>query len=116
MLLIFNERSLTAVLFKINNKSFNFCKHETENRNSNNYLLIRSLFTKITLNENLKKLYSCSLTRIEIIFIIYFIMSDNRLIINLSSRLIIIFNFVNDKRDDFKFKKSLSLKLELKSL
>ena len=115
MSLTFNEQLLTVVLFKINNKSFDLCKYEAENRNLNNYLLIRSFFTKITLNENFKRLCSCSLTRIKIIFTIYFIMNDNRLIINLLSYLIIIFNFFRDKRDDFEFEKNSSLKLELKS-
>ena len=40
MLLIFNERSLTIVLFKINNKSFDFYEHEVEDRDLNDCLLI----------------------------------------------------------------------------
>ena len=115
MLLILDERSLTAVLFEMNNKLFDFCEHKAENRDLNNYLLIWSLFTKITLNENYKKLYSCSLTRIKIIFIIYFIINDDRSIINLSSRLIVVFNLFRDERDDFEFKKSSSLKFKSKS-
>ena len=115
MLLIFYKRSLTAVLFEINNKSFDFCEYEVKNRNLNNCLLIRSLFTKITLNKNYKKLCSCSSTRIKIIFTMCFIMSDNRLIISLSLRLIIIFNFFHDERNNFKFKKNLSLKFKSKS-
>ena len=43
---MFNERSLTAVLFKMNNKSFNHCEHEVENRELNDCLLIRSLLQK----------------------------------------------------------------------
>ena len=45
----------------------------------------------------------------------YFIMSDDRLIINLWSRLIVILNFFRNERDDFEFKKNSSLKLESKS-
>ena len=40
MSLILNERSLTVVLFKMNNKSLDFCEYETENRDLNDYLLI----------------------------------------------------------------------------
>ena len=40
MSLILDERSLTVVLFKINNKSFDLCEHEAENCDLNNYLLI----------------------------------------------------------------------------
>ena len=40
MSLIFNERLLTVVLFKIHNKSFDFYKHETENRDLNDCLLV----------------------------------------------------------------------------
>ena len=115
MSLIFNERSLVTVLFEMNNKSLDFCKHEEENRDLNNYLLIRSLFTKITLNENCEKLCSYSLTRIKIIFTMCFIMNDDRLIINLLSHLIVAFNFFRDERDDFEFEKNLSLKFESKS-
>ena len=115
MLLIFYKRSLTTVLFKMINESFSFCKDETKNRNLNNYLLIRSLFTKVTLNENCERLCSCFSTRIKNFFIIYFIMSDDRLIISLSLRLIIVFNFFRDERDDFEFKKSSLLKFESKS-
>ena len=99
----------------MNNKLFDFCEHEAENRNLNDCLLIRSLFTKITLNKNCEKLCSCFSTRIKTIFIMCFIMNDGRSIINLSSRLIIVFNFFRDERDDFEFKKNLSLKLESKS-
>ena len=42
-------------------------------------------------------------------------MSDNRLIINLLSRLIIVFNSFYNKRDNFEFKKNLSLELKSKS-
>ena len=42
-------------------------------------------------------------------------MNDNRSIINLLSRLIVIFNFFYDERDDFEFEKNSSLKFELKS-
>ena len=45
----------------------------------------------------------------------YFIMSDNRLIINLSSYLIVAFDFFRNERDDFEFKKNLLLELESKS-
>ena len=106
MSLIFNERSLTVVLYEMNNKSFDFYEHEAENRDLNDYLLIQSLFTKIMLTKNYKRLCSRSLTRIKIIFIIYFIMNDNRLIISLSLRLIVAFNFFRDKCDDFEFKKT----------
>ena len=41
-------------------------------------------------------------------------MNDDRLIISLSLRLIIVFNFFHDKRDDFEFKKSSSLEFESK--
>ena len=44
-----------------------------------------------------------------------FVISDNRLRINLSSRLIITFNFFRDERDDFEFKKNSSLEFESKS-
>ena len=104
MLLTLDERSLTIVLFKINNESLNFCEHEAENRDLNDYLLIRLLFTKTILNENCEKLRSCSSTRIKIIFTMYFIMSDDRSIINLSSRLIIAFDLFCDEPDDFEFK------------
>ena len=97
MLLIFNKRSLTAVLFKMNNKSFNFCKYKTEKRDLNNYLLIRSSFTKIKLNNNYKKLCSCFSIRIKITFTMYFIISNDRSIINLLSRLIIAFYFFCDE-------------------
>ena len=106
MLLIFDERSLTVVLFKMNNKSFNICKHETEDRDLNDYLLIRSFFTKIMLNENCERLCSYSSIYIKTIFIICFIMNDNKLIILLSSRLIIVFDFFRDRCDDFEFKKN----------
>ena len=42
-------------------------------------------------------------------------MSDDRLIINLSSRLIVAFDFFRDERDGFEFEKSSSLELESKS-
>ena len=113
--MILDERSLTTVLFEINDKSLDFCEHKAENRDSNNCLLIRSLSTKITLNENCKKLCSCSSTRIKIIFIMYFIMNDDRSIINLLSCLIVAFNLFYDERDDFESKKNLSLKFESKS-
>ena len=113
--LILDERLLTVVLFKMNNKSLNFCENELENHDLNDCLLIRSLFTKITLNENCEKLCSCSSIHIKIIFIICFIMSDNKSIINLSSRLIVAFNIFRDERDDFEFKKNLSLKFKSKS-
>ena len=115
MLLNLNERSLAVMLFKINNKLFDFCEHEIENRYLNNCLLTRSFFTKIILNENCEKLCSYFSTRIKTIFIMCFIMSDNRLIISLSLRLIVGFNFFCDERDDFEFKKNSSLKLESKS-
>ena len=44
-----------------------------------------------------------------------FIMNDDRLIISLSSRLIVAFNFFRDERDDFKSKESSLLELESKS-
>ena len=78
MLLILDERSLIVVLFKMNNKSFDRCKHETKNRDLNNCLLIQSLFMKITLNENYEKFCSCSSTRIKTIFIMYFIINDDK--------------------------------------
>ena len=56
MSLTFDERSLTILLFESNNESLDFCEHEAKKRDLNNYLLIRSLFTKITLNNNYKKL------------------------------------------------------------
>ena len=115
MSLIFNGRSLTAVLFKINNELFDFCEHEVENRDLNNYLLIRSLFTKITLNENYERLCPCSSTRIKTIFTMCFIMNDDRSIISLLSRLIVAFNLFYDERDDFESEKNSSLKLESKS-
>ena len=114
MLLIFDERSLAAVLFKMNNKSFDFYEHEIEDHDLNNCLLIRSLFTKITLNENCEKLYSYSSTRIKTIFTMCFIINDDKLIINLSLCLIVVFNFFHDERDDFEFKKNSSLELESK--
>ena len=42
-------------------------------------------------------------------------MSDDRSIINLSLRLIFVFNFLYNERDDFEFKKNSSLKLKSKS-
>ena len=115
MLLIFNEQSLTVMLFKMNNESLDFCEHETENCDLNNCLLIRLLFTKITLNENCERLCSYSLTRIKTIFTMCFIMNDDRLIINLSSRLIVAFNLFHDKRDNFEFEKNSSLEFKSKS-
>ena len=115
MLLTFNERSLSIMLFEMNNESLDLCKYEAENCDLNNYLLIRSFFTKITLNENYKKLCSYSLIRIKIIFTICLIMSADQLIINLSSRLIVIFDLFRDERSDFEFKKNSLLKLESKS-
>ena len=115
MSLTLNERSLTAVLFKINNKSLDLCEHEAKNRDLNNCLLIQSLFTKITLNKNCERLFSCSSTRIKIIFTVYFIISDDRSIINLSSCLIVAFNFFRDEYNNFESEKSSSLKLESKS-
>ena len=115
MSLIFNERLLTIILFKMNNKSLDLCEHEAENRDLNNYILISSLFTKIMLNENCERLCSCSSTRIKIIFIMCLIMNDDRSIINLLSYLIVIFNFFRDERDDFEFKKNSSLKFKSKS-
>ena len=103
------------MLFEINNESFDLCEHEAENRDLNNYLLTRSLFTKITLNENYKKLCSCSSIRIKIIFTIYFIMNDDRLIISLSLRLIVAFDLFRNERNDFESKKSSSLEFESKS-
>ena len=91
MSLIFDERSLTVILFEMNNESFDFCEHEAENYNLNDYLLIRSFFTKIMLNENCKKLCLYSSTSIKTIFTICFIMNDDRSIINLLSRLIVAF-------------------------
>ena len=41
-------------------------------------------------------------------------MNDDRLIISLLSRLIIVFDFFYDERDDFEFKKNSSLELESK--
>ena len=96
----------------MNNELFNLYKYKTKNCDLNDYLLIRSLFMKLTLDENYKRLCSCSLTCIKIIFIIFFIMNDDRLIINL---LIVIFNFFRDEHDDFEFKQSSSLKLQSKS-
>ena len=115
MLSIFNERLLKVVLFKMNNESLDFCEYKTKNRDLNNYLLIQSLFTKIILNENCEKWYLYSLTRIKIIFILCFIMSDDRSILNLLLRLIFGFNLFHEERNDFKFKENSSLKLELKS-
>ena len=115
MSLTFNKQLLKTVLFKMNIKSFDLYKHEAKDRDLNDYLLIRSLFTKITLNENCKRLCSCSLTRIKIRFIIYFIINENRSIISLSSRLIVAFDFFRDKRNDFEFKKNSSLELKSKS-
>ena len=115
ILLILNEQSLTIVLCKINNESFDFCKHETENYDLNDYLLIQSLFTKIMLNENYKRLCSCSLTYIKIIFIMYLIINDNRFIISLSLYLIVVFNFFYNERDDFESEKNSSLKFKSKS-
>ena len=40
MLLYFDKRSLTVVLFEINNKSFDLCEYEIENRDLNDCLLI----------------------------------------------------------------------------
>ena len=40
MLLTLDERSLTIVLFKMNNEWFDFCEHKAENRDLNNCLLI----------------------------------------------------------------------------
>ena len=114
MLLTLDKRSLTTLLFKMNNKSLDFCEHGAENRDLNNCLLIRLLFTKIILNDDYKKLCSYSSTPIKIIFTMCFIMNDDRLIINLSSRLIVAFNFFCNERDDFESKKSSSLKLESK--
>ena len=113
MLLILNERLSTTVLFKMNNESLDLYEYEAENRDLNDYLLIRSLFTKITLNENCERLCSCSSTRIKIIFTIGFIISDDRLIINLLSRLIVIFNLFRDERDDFEFKKKFFIKTSI---
>ena len=113
--MILDERLLTVVLFKINNKLFDLCEHETKNHDLNDYLLIRSLFTKITSNDDYERLCSYSLTRIKTIFIIYFIMSDDRSIIDLSSRLIIAFNLFRNKYDGFEFKKNSSLEFESKS-
>ena len=113
--MILDERSLTIVLFKINNKSFDFSEHEAENRDLNDYLLIRSLFTKIILNDDYEKFSSYFSTRIKIMFMMYFIMSDVRLIIYLLLCLIVAFNFFRDERNDFEFKKSLLLKFKSKS-
>ena len=115
MLLTFDERLLTVMLFKMNNELFDFYEHEAENRDLNDYLLIRLLFMKITLNQNCERLCSCSSTRIKIIFTICLIMSDDRSIINLLSRLIVVFNFFRDERDDFESEKSSSLEFESKS-
>ena len=115
MSLIFNEWSLTVVLFELNNKSFNLCEHEAKNCDLDKYLLIRSFFTKIILNENCERLYLCSSTCIKIIFIIYFIINDDRLIINLLSHLIVIFDLFRNERDDFESEKNLLLKFESKS-
>ena len=113
MALILDKRSLAAVLFKINNESLDLCEHEIKNCDLNNCFC--SFFTKMTLNEDCERLCSCSSARIKIIFTMCFIMSDNRSIINLSSRLIVVFDFFYDERDNFKFKKKLSLKLKSKS-
>ena len=115
MLLILDERLLTAVLFEMNNKSLDFYEHATKNRDLNNYLLILSFFTKIMLNENCEGLYSCSSTRIKIIFIMCFIINDDKLIINLLPRLIILFNYFYNTCDDFEFEKNSSLEFKLKS-
>ena len=40
MSLILDERSLTVVLFEMNNKSIDFYEHEIENRDLNDHLLI----------------------------------------------------------------------------
>ena len=40
MSLILDERSLTAILFEINNELLNLCKHETETCDLNDCLLI----------------------------------------------------------------------------
>ena len=114
MLLTFNERSLTVVLFEMNNESLDFCEYETENRDLNHSLLIRSLFTKITLDENYKRLCSCFSICIKTIFIICFIISDDRSIINLSLRLMIVFNLFRNECNNFKFEKSSSLEFESK--
>ena len=115
ILLIFDERSLTIVLFKMNNELFNLCEHETEDCDLNDCLLTRSLFIKITLNEIYKRLCSCFSTRIKIIFTRWFIMNNYRLIISLSLRLIVAFDFFRDEHNDFKSKKNSSLKLKSKS-
>ena len=115
MLLILDERSLTIMLFKINKESFNFREHGAESRDLNNCLLIRSFSTKVMLNENYERICSCSSTRIEIRFTMYFIMSDDRLIINLWLRLIVTFDLFRDERDNFEFEKNSSLKFESKS-
>ena len=112
--MILDERSLTTVLFKMNNESFNLCEHEAENRDLNDYLLIRSLFTKITLNENCERLYSCFLIYIKTIFTMCFIMNDDKSIINLLLCLIVAFNLFRDERDDFKSEKNSSSELESK--
>ena len=111
MSLIFNERSLTAVLFEMNNKSFDFCEYKAKNHDLNNCLLIRSLFTKITLNENCKRLCSYFLTCIKTIFIMCFIMSDDRSIISLSLHLIVAFHFFYNERDNFEFEKKFIIKI-----
>ena len=99
----------------MNNKSFDLYEYEAKNRDLNDCLLTRLFFTKITLNENYEKLCSCSSTRIKIIFTMCFIMSDNRLILDLLSRLIIVFDLFYNKHDDFEFKKNSSLKFKSKS-
>ena len=45
----------------------------------------------------------------------YFIMSDDRSIISLSSRLIVAFDLFRDEHNYFEFKENSSLKLESKS-
>ena len=99
----------------MNNKLFDLCEHEAENRDLNDCLLTRSLFTKITLNENCERLCSCFSTRIKIIFIMCFIINDDRSIINLLLRLIITFNLFCDKHDNFESEKNSSLEFESKS-
>ena len=111
----FNERSLTVVLFEMNNELFDLYEHEVENRDLKDYLLIQLLFTNITLNNDYKRLCSCFSTRIKIIFTIYFIMSDDRSIINLLLYLIVAFDLFYDECDDFEFKKNSLLKLKSKS-
>ena len=115
MLLILDERSLIVMLFKTNNASFYLCEHEAKKRGLNDCLLIRSLFIKVTLNDDYERVCSCFLTRIKTIFIICFIMNDDRLIISLSSRLIVIFNFFLDKPDSFESENNSLLIFESKS-